>query len=193
MTLNVGELCLGVLTMSDATGYEIKKLFEEGHFSHFIAASYGSIYPALQTLMKQQLVTCRQEAQEKRPDKKIYSITEQGREAFQRALNKVPAPDAFRSESLFIMMFAHLMPLSQIRRMIDERLTFFDQAIELFGSDDCPCEDDSLLHNTTWDRSGANYARGLGLAVYTAEANYLRKNRQMLEDLAIQPQTEAAE
>jgi len=193
MALNVGELCLGVLTMSDATGYEIKKLFEEGHFSHFIAASYGSIYPALQSLMKQELVTCRQESQEKRPDKKIYSITPEGRNAFQRALNKDLAPDTFRSESLFVMMFAHLMPLAQVSKLIDGRLAFFDQAIALFGSDECSSEEDGLLANSNWERSGADYARGLGLAVYTAEAAYLRANRHMLEALAIQPSSEAAE
>jgi len=192
MALKVGELCLGVLTMSDATGYEIKKLFEEGAFSHFIAASYGSIYPALQNLTKQGLVTCRQQSQQKRPDKKIYSITPAGREAFLHTLGREPAPDSFRSESLFVMMFAHLMPLDQVRRMIDDRLAFFDQSIRLFSADGCPCEED-LLGTADRESSGASYARGLGLAIYTAEAAYLRENRHILEALAIQPHSAAAE
>ena len=45
--MNVRTLCLGVLQFGEATGYEIKKIVEEGMFNHFIEASYGSIYPAL--------------------------------------------------------------------------------------------------------------------------------------------------
>ena len=41
--MNVKTLCLGFLSTREATGYEIKKEFEEGFFSHFIEASYGSI------------------------------------------------------------------------------------------------------------------------------------------------------
>ena len=49
--MNVRTLCLGVLSFGEATGYEIKKEIEEGPFSHFIEASFGSIYPALTQLL----------------------------------------------------------------------------------------------------------------------------------------------
>ena len=48
--MNVKTLCLGYLSLHEATGYEIKKDVEDGLFSHFIEASYGSIYPALNQL-----------------------------------------------------------------------------------------------------------------------------------------------
>ena len=48
--MNVKTLCLGVLSLGEASGYEIKKEIEEGLFSHFIDASFGSIYPALMQL-----------------------------------------------------------------------------------------------------------------------------------------------
>ena len=40
--MDVKTLCLGVLTLGDASGYEIRKQFEEGPFAHFFGASYGS-------------------------------------------------------------------------------------------------------------------------------------------------------
>ena len=40
--MNVRTLCLGVLSLGEATGYEIKKLLES-RFSHFYDASFGSI------------------------------------------------------------------------------------------------------------------------------------------------------
>ncbi len=48
--MNVRTLCLGILSLGEASGYEIKKDVEDGLFSHFIEASYGSIYPALNQL-----------------------------------------------------------------------------------------------------------------------------------------------
>ena len=56
--MDVRTLCLGILSLGDATGYEIKKLVAEGSFSFFSEASYGSIYPALTKLTDEGLVSC---------------------------------------------------------------------------------------------------------------------------------------
>ena len=77
--MNVKTLCLGVLSAGEASGYEIKKEIEEGLFSHFIEASYGSIYPALTQLAGEGFVTVRAEEQSGKPDKKVYAITATGR------------------------------------------------------------------------------------------------------------------
>src|ERR1043166_3201232 len=79
--MDVRTICLGILTRGDATGYEIKKLFEDDDYQHFVEASFGSIYPALSRLTEEGLVSVREEAQEKRPDRKVYSITPAGRAA----------------------------------------------------------------------------------------------------------------
>src|SRR5690242_12327400 len=102
--MNVRTLCLGVLTMGEATGYEIKKEIEEGLFSHFIEASFGSIYPALTQLLSEGLLTVRAEEQTGKPDKKVYAITEAGRRALERQLAVIPAKDKFKSEFLFQML-----------------------------------------------------------------------------------------
>src|SRR3546814_3071348 len=54
--MDAKTLCLGVLSRGAASGYEIKKAFEEGPFSHFHQASFGSIYPALNALSADGLV-----------------------------------------------------------------------------------------------------------------------------------------
>ena len=71
--MDVRTICLGILTRGDATGYEIKNLFEDDGYQHFVEASFGSIYPALNRLTEEGLVSVRAEAQEKRPDRKVYS------------------------------------------------------------------------------------------------------------------------
>lgn len=76
--MDVRTMCLGMLAFGDASGYEIKKEFEQGPSRQFLDASFGSIYPALTKMTEQGLLACRTEPQEKRPDKKVYSLTGAG-------------------------------------------------------------------------------------------------------------------
>ena len=71
---------MAFLSTGEASGYEIKKEIEDGLFSHFIDASFGSIYPALTQLTAEGLLTVRAEEQTGKPDKKVYAITTKGRE-----------------------------------------------------------------------------------------------------------------
>ena len=106
--MDVRTLCLGVLSEGAASGYEIKKKLETT-YSHFFQASFGSIYPALSRLTGDGLVSCTEQAQEKRPDKKVYSITAEGRMALIDQLMVPPGPDRVRCEFLVIMLFAELL------------------------------------------------------------------------------------
>src|SRR5690606_10118067 len=119
--MDVRTLCLGVLTLGKASGYEIKKRLE-GPFRYFYDASFGSIYPALNRLQEQGLVTCEHEAQHKRPDKKVYALTGEGRLALVRELSELPGPDRVRSEFLVTLMFADLLPTRHVSRILDERI-----------------------------------------------------------------------
>jgi DNA-binding PadR family transcriptional regulator len=113
--LDVRTICLGILTRGDATGYEIKKLFEDSRFSYFVEASFGSIYPALSRLTEEGLVSVREEAGGRRPDRKVYSITEKGRGAFVASLGAPLMDDRFRSPFLFAMMFSDFLDPGRLR------------------------------------------------------------------------------
>lgn len=178
--MDIRTLCLGILTMGDASGYEIKKTFEE-RLGLMFHASYGSIYPALNKLTEEGLVSCRAFAQEKRPDKKIYSITSSGRYKFLNEIMKKPASDRFRSEFLVTLMFAHLLPAATIAELIDERILESQRKIESMNSDcaDLPTDREQFLC-------------GYGRAVYQAEIDYLQENRHLLEADALMG-TRAAE
>jgi PadR family transcriptional regulator, regulatory protein AphA len=105
--LNVRTLCLGYLSLREATGYEIKKDFEEGLFCHFMEASYGSIYPALNQLAVEGHLHVREEEQSGKPDKKVYSITPSGLTLLTKELSVVPGRDKYKSEFLFVMLLQH--------------------------------------------------------------------------------------
>src|SRR3954463_5468788 len=120
--MDVRTICLGILTRGDATGYEIKKLFEDDGYQHFVEASFGSIYPALNRLTEEGLVSVREESQEKRPDRKVYSITPQGRTAFLSTLMRPLAEDKHRSPFVFAMLFSDLLPDARVDSMIDSHI-----------------------------------------------------------------------
>ncbi len=128
--MDVRTLCLGILALGDASGYEIKKMVAEGSFSFFSEASYGSIYPALTKLTEEGLVTCREQAQDKRPDKKVYSLTPAGRAALTETLRKDPGPDRHRSEFLAALLFAEAVSPDRVRALIDERIAQHGRKIE---------------------------------------------------------------
>lgn len=127
--MDVKHLCLGVLTIKDATGYDIKKFFERG-FRHFFVAGYGSIYPALAELHKEGLVECREMAQDKLPDKKVYSITSAGRAAFETALLGTEPRHKVRSEFLVLMYFAHMLPPEHVGLLISKRMQEMEKMLD---------------------------------------------------------------
>lgn len=112
-------LCLSVLFEGEATGYEINGRFKRGEEALFADASVGSIYPALHKLKQKGLVDIRVEPQAGKPDRKIYKITNAGRDAFDAMLNEPLGNDRFESPFLYLMRFAHLLP----REVLFERIT----------------------------------------------------------------------
>ena len=168
--MDVRTICLGILTRGDATGYEIKKLCEEGGFQHFVEASFGSIYPALNRMTTEGFVSVREEAQEKRPDRKVYSITRAGRAAFAASLLKPLPEDRHRSAFVFAMMFADLLPAPRVRQMLgayitqtEEKLSQIRQAAEAPKSE------------------GERFVRDFGETVYVAMLDFLRARRAEIE------------
>lgn len=167
--MNVRTLCLGILQFSEATGYEIKKSVENGMFNHFIEASYGSIYPALTRMAEEGLVTFREEAQNGKPDKKIYSITAAGRAELVRALSTAPRGDKFKSEFLFVMLLADLLPKPHIAAVLHQRTE--EMRAELEAMRACAAQGG---HN------GSQFVVGYGAAIFEAGLRYLEENGHML-------------
>ena len=119
--MDVRTLCLGVLSLEDASGYEIKQTLEDV-FGSFYNASFGSIYPALGRLVQDGDAVMLEAGDDRFPDRKRYRITEAGRQQLGTVLAKARGRDVLRSEFLVAMFFAHLVPASEIRRLTDEKL-----------------------------------------------------------------------
>ena len=112
--MDVQSILLGFLMRGSKTGYELKQYFSIS-FSFFSGLSYGSIYPALRRMEQHGLVTMRRERQKSAPDRKVYTITETGREVFLGALRAPLALDSAKSSFLMrLFFFADLSPEERI-------------------------------------------------------------------------------
>jgi PadR family transcriptional regulator, regulatory protein AphA len=173
--MNVRTLCLGILSLQEASGYEIKKDIEEGLFSHFIDASYGSIYPALNQLAIEGFVTVRAEEQSGKPDKKVYSITEAGKNALARAISVVPARDKYKSEFLFQMLLKDYMTPDMMVVAIQKQLDDLNDDIARIAE----CSQSDMTG------AGARFVGEYGHAVLTAGVKCLEyKKAELLQQMA---------
>jgi DNA-binding PadR family transcriptional regulator len=168
--MDVRTICLGILMREDATGYEIKKLCEDGGYQHFLEASFGSIYPALSRLCEDGLVSVREESQEKRPDRKVYSITPAGRTAFLANLMKPLPEDRHRSPFVFAMLFADLMPEERVAALFDHYTREIEQKLSLLDQ-----------KSTEFMRPGERFALDLGRTLYSATLEFLALQRSKFE------------
>ncbi len=179
--MDIRTLCLGILSLGDATGYEIKKLVAEGSFSFFSEASYGSIYPALNRLMEEELVTCKEMAQEKRPDKKVYSLTDAGREELMQSLSRDPGPDRNRSEFLAALLFAESVSPDRVGQLINDRISYHQEKVQAL---------EALLEDEM--STASRFVVQFGVAVQKAACDFLQNNRQVFEETGVTDANQAA-
>lgn len=96
---------LGLLSHESMTGYEIKKRMDTT-LSFFWGASFGSIYPTLNGLVREGMVT-KYETKENGRNKAIYHITQEGRLYLKKWLQLPIEKDEMRYETLLKLFFGN--------------------------------------------------------------------------------------
>ena len=173
--MNVRTLCLGILSLQEASGYEIKKDVEDGLFSHFIDASFGSIYPALTQLAAEGYVTVREEEQTGKPDKKVYAITDSGRNALARAISVSPAKDKYKSEFLFQMLLQDYLSPEMMLVAIQKQLDDLNEDLGRIAE----CSHEAPIGH------GSHFVADYGNAVLTAGVKCLEyKKAELMQQMA---------
>jgi len=108
------------------TGYDLSLFFEKS-VNYFWNASISQVYRDLGTLEKEGYVSAHLEVQEGRPDKKIYTITQSGKDAFLDWLSSFPSnlTGPVRNEFQLRVFFGSHISLKELRfqfqRLIKER------------------------------------------------------------------------
>ena len=172
--MNVRTLCLAILNFQDATGYEIRKMSMDGKYSHFVDASFGSIYPALNKLENDGFVTFKDAVEAGKPNRKVYSITDAGRLHFLQSLETPPAKDVFRSEFLMIAVCAESLPPEVVQNAINTRREQLTSEIELLKN----------IAENPEATEGVRWAAHYGMDCMTNSLTYLEENKPTLNTIS---------
>ena len=87
--MSLEHILLGLLR-EPATGYDLKNAFEESA-RHFWSAELSQIYPTLKRLEQKRMLWSRLEPSPKGPNRRVYSLTDEGRTELLRWLRSGPA------------------------------------------------------------------------------------------------------
>lgn len=109
---------LGILSRGPHSGYDIKRAIEEST-AHFWSESFGQIYPNLRELERSGLATSETQRQEGRPDRKVYAITPEGREALSAWLEEPARFTPPRNETLLKLFFGRQAGLGAMARHVE--------------------------------------------------------------------------
>lgn len=93
---------LGLLNYGEMTGYELTKTFEDS-LCFFWQAQMSQIYRELNAMEKSGWLVSRAVIQTDKPNKRVYSITEEGRKQLQDWLNEDLTENSFTTRNAFLM------------------------------------------------------------------------------------------
>ena len=113
-------LILGLLAEKPMTGYDIKKRIQSA-LSAATNASYGTLYPTLHKLLSEHAVEVQEVMQMSRPSKKVYHITERGRQELIDWLRQPAAADQVKREFLLKLYLAKGLPDDTLRSLLAKR------------------------------------------------------------------------
>ncbi len=168
---------LGLLMQDDLSGYELTRRFDQsvGYFWH---ARSQQIYPELARLEEDGCVSSWVVEQIGRPDKRLHSITERGREAL-RAWVVSPSPVTLVKDEFLVKVwsYGHVDPEAAIRAVAqqgthhEERLATYRTIESSIGPDTHALGDDA--------RFGAYLTLLGGIAIEEALVGWCRQTEAL--------------
>ncbi len=113
---------LGLLNVAPMTGYDLKHQAFDATVRHFWPADQSQIYRTLSQLADSGWVSVTVEAQDDRPDRKIYAITDGGQQALMAWLTSDQAVPILRDPLLVQLFFGQEVPRVELLRVVGEQL-----------------------------------------------------------------------
>ena len=119
--MSLRDAVLAALLEGESSGYDLAKGFDAS-VANFWPATPQQLYRELDRLAEDGLIRARVVHQERRPNKRMFSLTEAGREAIRQFTAKAPKPSVIRDELLIKVQAADAGDMSAVRERIIERL-----------------------------------------------------------------------
>ncbi|MFJ4848287.1 PadR family transcriptional regulator [Streptomyces sp. NPDC088733] len=112
---------LAALLEGEASGYDLSKRFDAS-VANFWMATPQQLYKELDRMESQGLIEARVVQQERRPNKRLYSLTGAGQQALHDFTAEPPRPTAIRDELLVKVQAVDGGDATAVRTAIAERL-----------------------------------------------------------------------
>ncbi|MEV7345264.1 PadR family transcriptional regulator [Streptomyces sp. NPDC093544] len=112
---------LAALLEGEASGYDLAKGFD-GSVANFWMATPQQLYRELDRMESEGLIEARLVRQERRPNKRVFSLTEAGLGALRDFTAELPKPTAIRDELLVKVQAVDTGDEAAVRAAIAERL-----------------------------------------------------------------------
>ncbi|MEU8658800.1 PadR family transcriptional regulator [Actinoplanes philippinensis] len=129
--MSLRNAVLAALINREASGYELAKQFHVS-VANFWTATSQQLYRELDKMETDGLLSARVVAQERRPDKRLFSLTEAGRAALTDFTRQDPKPTTVRDELLVqIEALAHA-DVASVRSSIESRIASSGRRLESY-------------------------------------------------------------
>ncbi len=132
-TQSVGPVLLGLLYPGPKHGYELHQEFTQS-LGAVWQLGLSQMYAHLKALEDEGLVVCQTEIQPNRPARKVYTITESGRERFRQWLHE-PTPHirGIRLEFLSRILLFNKLGLPGLGDLVDRQKALCEARAESFS------------------------------------------------------------
>ena len=124
------QAILGLLSIEPMSGYDLGQNIRAS-VGHIWSESYGQIYPNLKKLAAEGLVSSKVEVQKGKPDRRVYSITQKGRDRLIGWLATPPQPEIPRNEMLLKLFFGSLASpavlIGYVEQMVAQRRALLEK------------------------------------------------------------------
>lgn len=127
--MSLEHAILGFLDRGPMTGYDLKTRCFDRDASHFWTADQAQVYRTLDRLVARRLVTSRLVPQRGKPDRRLFSITDNGRSELREWVAQPLSPAPLRDGELFRLYFGATLDdaalearLSEARSSLQTRL-----------------------------------------------------------------------
>ena len=127
--MSLKHALLGFLNHGSMTGYELKKIFDPS-IGHFWNAELSQIYPTLKQLESEGLVEMEVEVQADKPNRKVYSITDDGARELSDWLAQPATHGQIREPLMIKVFFGASLPKQELIAVLRHRADELRQSIE---------------------------------------------------------------
>ena len=176
--MDIAFAILGLLSWQPFSGYDLKKIISESDLFYW-SGNNNQIYHSLVQLHKTGMVTQQVQYQESLPAKKIYTITEKGRDELCGWLLSEPELPEVRSSFLIQLAFADALPgdaLDHLLGKYEEEIAVQLRMRQVHAARPGAAPNRTRREQYLWEKISAHL-----VAAYQRELDWVREVRQGLE------------